>query len=429
MYESNIQDMRLENSKIQYNSDSPLLITLVIVGILLSTDFYSYIYYFPRRTYHLLLGIIYIVTIFHYKKKYHDTFLDYTVMFTVLSIFLSIIPAVVDYNQDYLPTLMVCFCWNYCLLLYFIFKRSNISTKNLVIVVSTFSVLWVFLELFQQFTYPDFLFSQRFKIVGFVQERMGLWRFYILGVDFVMLAFAYWLGETDNKKRQNYYSYLFSAVFLVGLLCYGSRKHIYTILFTLSLFAFWTVKGGRNRVVKIVLVVCFLLFLYINFYGQWVDLNESAALSQGEGEDFIRYMSAKYYLFDFSDSNLYPIFGAGLPVDGSSLESKLSLAHNMFGDKIGFWQADIGILGYYSMFGALGVSAIVMYICFFIYNWKYIDTWLKIFFIMKMILIVFDFWAMWNSGMTVYAIFLYLLDKNVRQNKAKMRFKMLKSEY
>lgn len=388
------------------------------MGILLSTDFYSYIYFSPRLTYHVFLGVIYILVIIQNGNRYRESFLDFTVKWTVLSIFLSIIPAVIDYNQYYISTFLACFHWSYCLLLYFILKRYQFPTRNLLIIISFFSVIWVFFELFQQLTYPDFLFSWRFKTHGEVHERMGMWRFYILGVDFVMLAYAYWLGESDLKKQKKLYPYLLCSIFLLGLLCYGSRKHIYATLVALLFFTLWN-GSGRKKFIKILLVSVFFILLYLNFYDQWTELNTDAAQVQGEGEEFIRYMSADYYLFHFSDSNLYPIFGAGLPVQGSSLYAKIDIAHNMFGDMHGFWQSDVGIIGYYSMFGLLGVSAIFMYIIYFIINWKFIDTWFKYFFIMKMMLIVFDFWAMWAPGMTVYAIFLYLLDKNIRYNKNK----------
>ena len=37
---------------------------------------------------------------------------------------------------------------------------------------------------------------------------------------------------------------------------------------------------------------------------------------------------------------------------------------------------------------------------------------------MKMFLIIFDFWAIWSVGMMAYAVFLYMLDQNIKKNKA-----------
>jgi uncharacterized membrane protein len=71
------------------------------------------------------------------------------------------------------------------------------------------------------------------------------------------------------------------------------------------------------------------------------------------------------------------------------------------------------------MVGILGVSAILFFIFYFVYNWKFIDTWYKYFLGMKIALIIFDFWGIWAPGMMAFALFMYLLDCNIRKNKQK----------
>lgn len=66
-------------------------------------------------------------------------------------------------------------------------------------------------------------------------------------------------------------------------------------------------------------------------------------------------------------------------------------------DVLKFYRADIGIFGYYSLFGIIGTLPFIFYIWKFLKNWNYIDLWFKLFFIMKLILIVFDFWGNWND--------------------------------
>jgi hypothetical protein len=38
---------------------------------------------------------------------------------------------------------------------------------------------------------------------------------------------------------------------------------------------------------------------------------------------------------------------------------------------------------------------------------------------MKIALIIFDFWGIWAPGMMAFALFMYLLDCNIRKNKQK----------
>lgn len=80
------------------------------------------------------------------------------------------------------------------------------------------------------------------------------------------------------------------------------------------------------------------------------------------------------------------------------------------------YQADVGIIGYFSKFGLLGTSAIIWYIVEFVKRRNYIDSWLIGFFVMKMVLVIFDFWAIWDVGMAAYALFLYILHRNINKN-------------
>lgn len=403
---------------IQYNnSQINIFIKLLVVGtILVSIDFWSYIYLPNLKWAHFAITFTCIFLLFFSTGKHITKSLDNIVKWTILTIFLSIISSVIDYNQSYVMSAIECINLTYPLFVFLVISKFKISQKYLIYTITVVCVIWVCIELIQQITYPSLWFSGRYLIYGGIEERFGLWRFYIWGVDFVMMAYAFWIASIKNNTM-SMKAFGMTAVFFVGLLCYGSRKHIYVALFILILFAF-SRRGTKFQRLSIILVVsAVLFFLYLEYYADLQSVNDEAVLMQGEGEDFIRLMAAKYYLFDFSDSKLYPFFGAGLDYHGSNLRNKLLYAQNIFGDMRGFWQADVGIIGYYSKFGLLGVSAIIMYIVYFIKNWKFIDDWLKYFFIMKIMLIVFDFWAIWDVGMAAYSIFLYFLEQNITENK------------
>lgn len=392
------------------------------ISILISTGFFSYIFLGNARSLHIGLLLIYIILILGSKKKYNDSFLEISIKLTIFTILLSIIPAAIDYGQSAFETLLPCLNLIYGLFLFFVLKRYSFPTNIIIKVVVIFSVVWVLIELVQQITYPNFLFSGRFLSHGFVQERFGLRRFYIDGIDFVMISFSFFLGIAGKNNQLKKYSLLLVTFFLIGILCYLSRKHIYAALFALFLFIIWEGLEKRNYI-GLLIVPTLIFLLYSNYFSQLQEVNVQSADFEGEGEDWIRFLSAKYYLFDFSKSNLYPFMGSGLSVEGSKLYSKLQYAQNFFGDMHGYWQSDVGIIGYYSRFGLFGVTAILMFILYFLYNWRNIDTWLKYFFSMKMVLIIFDFWGMTGVGMTSYAIFLYLTDNNIQRNKLKKQLK------
>ena len=238
---------------------------------------------------------------------------------------------------------------------------------------------------------------------------MGLWRFYIWGIDFVMLAFAFYAGKAFSSKQYSKVNMIYFIIFTVGILCYCSRKHIVAVVVVI-MYAILMIESKHKWKIRIICLVVMAILFY-SFYDDYLAMSAEAVDSQGAGEDFIRYLAAKYFIVDFSNSPLYPIFGTGW---GSlALGNKLEYCKHV----LHFYISDVGIIGYYSTVGLVGVSAIIFYIYKFIRNWKYIDLGYKMFFIMKMILVVFDFWMCWAIGIIAYGTFLYLLDENIKENK------------
>ena len=356
------------------------------------------------------IGLFLLVLCIVYRNKIGQGEMTNVVNWTLISSSLSIIPAFFDWNATFRSFFYTFVTTYYGLFFYYLLRIWKVSPKDIMKIISVFCVIWVILEIGQQFTYPNYWFLGRRNEWDIVENRMGLWRFYIWGIDFVMLVFAYYAGkffEGDNAKK----TILCALIFAIGILCYCSRKHIISLL---AVCAWGIIKTKSKHKWKIRIVCVLLLFLlFINFYVDFYQMSIEQSEAQGSGEDFIRYLAALFYLNDFSNSPLYPIFGTGW---GSSiLEQKLEYCTQV----LKFYRADIGILGYYSMVGMVGASAIIFYLYKFMRNWKYIDFGYKLFFIMKLLLIIFDFWMSWAIGIIAYGFFLYLLDNNIKINRNK----------
>lgn len=393
---------------------------VVITSILLVMDFWSYLPFLRGELgeidymLHTVLLVIYLFVIMSkYKILKRDTVgIDNIVLWTIITVFIGIIPSYTEYNQDVFDSIRACLRLVHGLFLYYVLRCWKYDVKRLMSILTVISLIWVILEIGQQFTYPNFWFSGRYYIYNKLDIRMNLYRFYIWGVDFVMIAFAYWMYKLISNlslAKKTLTSIAPNAIILmVGLLCYVSRKHIYAVLL---ITLYYVIRSNaKKRFVSFVVVGIALFYLYINFYEEFQSLNADAAEAQGTGEDFIRWVEAKYFLFDFSDSVFYPLWGVGLEAGGKLSHILKELSY------MKIYQADCGIIGYYSKFGLLGVSAIAWYIIFFFKNRKRIDLWLHGFFLMKLILIVFDFWAIWDVGMSAYAVFLYFLHCNLKKN-------------
>lgn len=326
---------------------------------------------------------------------------------TLISAFLSIIPAFIDWNATFRSFFYTFVATYYGLFFYYLLRIWKVSPQEIIRIVCIFCLVWVVLEIGQQFTYPQYWFLGRRNEWDYVENRMGLWRFYIWGIDFVMLAFAYYAGkffDGNNSKK----TFFYAIVFAVGILCYCSRKHIISLL---AVCAWGILKTKSKHKWKLRFTSILLLaLLFFNFYADFAQMSAEQDEAQGTGEDFIRYLAALFYLNDFSDSPLYPILGTGW---GSTiLEHRLEYCTQV----LRFYRADIGLLGYYSSVGIVGASAILLYVYKFVKNWKYIDFGYKMFFAMKIFLIIFDFWMSWAIGIIAYGTFLYLLDENIKLN-------------
>ena len=326
---------------------------------------------------------------------------------TLMSAFLSIIPAFIDWNATFRSFFYTFVATYYGLFFYYLLRIWKVSPQEIIRIVCIFCLVWVVLEIGQQFTYPQYWFLGRRNEWDSVENRMGLWRFYIWGIDFVMLAFSYYAGkffDGNNSKK----TFFYAIVFAVGILCYCSRKHIISLL-AVCVWGILKTKSKHKWKLRFTSILL-LSLLFFNFYADFAQMSAEQDEAQGTGEDFIRYLAALFYLNDFSDSPLYPILGTGW---GSTiLDHRLEYCTKV----LMFYRADIGLLGYYSSVGIVGVSAILLYVYKFVKNWKYIDFGYKMFFVMKIFLVIFDFWMSWAIGIIAYGTFLYLLDENIKLN-------------
>lgn len=405
-------------------NNSSVAIWIVTFIILYSIDFWSYMPYLLFVDYRFVVAVIGIAGTFVLStrsRKLRTSEIDRVVIWYIITILCCLIPSHFTYNQPAISELICAFPLLYGFVLYFGMRNVSLSSDKVLKIIIIISSIWVFLELIQQLTFPNFWFSGRFLWFHEIERRLGFYRFYIFGIDFVLIAYCYLCQRiTASTKNKDYTKDLLLFIFIaVGILCYCSRKHIVVEIF--AIFFCLLAKRGTNKFINIIFALGVLYAIYDMFSSQLIEMNEQAMASQGQGEDFIRYIAAQYFISDFSNSPLYPIFGAGLPTGGSVLSKKISEAVDM-----GLYQSDIGIIGYYSQFGFVGISAIVFYIVVFIKNWSKIDVWLKCFFLIKLLLMLFDFWGMWQSGMTANAIFLYLLHRNIRKNQMQAPQKKVK---
>ncbi|MBM6674903.1 hypothetical protein [Marseilla massiliensis] len=396
---------------IKHNTSGSKL--LVIIVILVAIRFWSFT---PLMTFgnlnrylSLALEFVLIFSFITFFKRPINKFNSYSsVKYILFSLSLSAISALFFSGQSLWDSFNATMILSLGYILYFYLCKTNFSVKYLLDIILFISIVWTCLEIVQQFTYPTYYFAGREEgwWNGELENRMGLWRFYIWGVDFVILCYCHRLQVTIN--RFNIRNFIFALIPFLGLACYCSRKHLIVLaLVTIIIILFSQRK--KLSMASLLIIGIFIIGIFY-FKDSFVEMNDIANKAQGEGEDFIRYLAGEYFLKFFGMNNpLYTILGAGIPGGNSILNNEIIRLQEFYG----FYQQDVGLIGYYSWCGIIGVLSIIYCIYMTVRKFKLLDTYLIAFCIAKIVLIIFDFWAMWQVGIVAYSIFLYLSDKSI----------------
>lgn len=394
----------------------------IILVIICSTQAFSYIPLIRIpfwNTLVLLIDCILLFYLFFVKGSYGSKGINgcklgvfkNSVLVIILSLILSVLPAYIEYHQSFQDSFKAISLLIVGYLFYFYLIKNSPSVASIEKILITFSLVYFFIELIQQFTYPSLLFSHRYVISDeIIEYRFGIYRFAIKGIDIVELSLLLVFYKYCEGKGNNCLYLVLTILFVGAIYMHGARKLLYVTIFSISAILFISKSQYRKRRIFFFLILFFVVIS--NYYSLYVSESIDLLEKQTEGDDFIRWLSAEYFIASFSDSALYPFWGAGIPWATSRLGA---IIHSLA--DIGFYQADSGIIGYFSMLGIVGVIAILKLYFVILKNWRHIDLPYKMFFLIKIVLLVFDFWGIIQEGIVAMCIFLYLVEKNIQKNK------------
>ena len=184
--------------------------TIIVTWMLLySIDFWSNISYLVMDIKGIVSVPLYFYFIFDIIRKRKQirnwTVWDSVILWIITSLFTCSIPAYFDFGQSFLSSFWVGFKTASLLIFYYFLRVNNFPPIKLIKIITCICIIWVFLELYQQFTYPVFWFNGRYLLRDDIEERMGLMRFYLFGIDLVLIAFSFYLGQVSEvfSKKKN----------------------------------------------------------------------------------------------------------------------------------------------------------------------------------------------------------------------------------
>lgn len=392
---------------------------LYILLVLLSIDFFAFRPWLTmpgHRGLVILIGVLILMfTVYSFNKTTKKYLFGTEIKLFLLTFVFSAFSSYILYKQSFFSSFSASMIYCIAVGLYVMAHHIDLQYSFLFKMLLYISLSFTAIEIIEQFTYPNYLFCGRVEKEEYetVEQRMGIWRMYIYGIYFCMLCFTLLLQKLfDGKDIMKNAIYI--VTIFVGIVLFVARKNIYAAISVVALgFVFG--RGKRAFISKILLAVLLISILFI-LPSIMIDLNDKTSNELGNDE-FVRYVAARYFIFDFNTSPLYYLFGAGIPFGESSLSMQISeLQYNYH-----IFQSDCGVVGYFSKVGIIGLIPYFLIIYKIIKNHKYVDISLLLYLVIMIELAFFDFFGQQLRNLAPTMIYLYLVEQCIKRNKLKER--------
>ncbi|MFC3362884.1 hypothetical protein ACFOG5_06830 [Pedobacter fastidiosus] len=237
---------------------------------------------------------------------------------------------------------------------FFYLLQSNIPIKTIENIVMIYGVIYIVLFLFQ-FTHNGVVY---FGMQGEFKEDRGVVRVNFPGGGVFFLSCFIAINRVTNNVKYKILWLSYSILGIVIVVLQVTRQAIFMMLVVYLLHFLRNVKLPY-KVLTIVMFACATYF----FFNSGTSISNGLLNQQKEdasyGKDYIRILSAEYYLTKFTPNTVSKIFGNGFFNDTSNYGKTLIA----LGDTYGFYLTDVGIVEVYIVFG---VFALLGYILIFI---------------------------------------------------------------
>jgi hypothetical protein len=367
----------------------------------------------PKRVYDgLELVVIFVlagIVLINLKKIdfFQGSFKKNVILFILLPL-VSSIAAFLFHEQSILLSLLVlrtCFFW----LLYFVIHVYGIPINRIRYLMLFIGVVWIFLTIIQQYTYPHFLFYTRSGEEFEDFYRLGVYRFMLVPHEYGLFVVLYFFNQYLLSKR--ILNLFLVLIGLTGFYYFVTRQFAVAAIVCLSIAAIFQNGKIRYYAIFIIIVVASIFVLYeISLFSGYTEMTKAQIAS---GND-IRLQSAKFYLFEYWPHWFSLLTGNGLEhLAGPSYGKEMGHIMN----NKGFFRADVGIIGAFNTFGIFYVINILhMNVKGLRKRFYTLDTsYLKLIFANSLLLILISQYYSEASSIPFYCFILYLVDKSYQK--------------
>lgn len=321
----------------------------VLFIIICSTSFYSLTMLGPLAKGAELLGVLAIVVLLFIYWTYSDQKLfkqQYTllIMLIFISLFTSMVMAQATREQSFSSTLIAQRAIYYYLF-YFLLHQLKIKPSDLEKIFIALGIVHVILYLLQFFFYPKILFDV------FMLSDRGTIRIYMKGSDYLVISYFMCIQAFFRTNKIKYL--LLTLVFFSIFILLGGRQTMAIMAFVLILFLIYD-KKVKSRILLGMLIMACVFLVFIIFQEIFQQLVVQSAKDSRLGADYIRFVSARYFLTDFFKSPLAYITGNGMYSNSTNygIEIKRLMSH-------GYYLGDIGLIGNYAIYGIFFIIGVI----------------------------------------------------------------------
>ena len=392
---------------------------LIVLGFIYlnSLHYFDYVNYDPTYggwvTKTIVICLFMFIFIKKVKVKQPNETWKYALGFVTLPM-LSFISCYFEHEQSILSSIWAYFPLFILPFTFLILYKYNVSTEDVVKLLTIFAVVRTGILLIEQFTYPQYLFAFRPEIElenGYIQPieiRSGIYRFYISDTYLSMFLIFYWGAKMIDKFKLNYFLLFAWGVF--GLWLDQTRQ--FMVVGYASFLIIVLLSKSKRRIFIFLSILIVFLVVFLNFDRFFGDLIEKTTTEVNS--ENIRLFSYNMYFNEYWGGVLSIIFGNGLPAPGSSYAQEIT---NMT-QVMHLYRSDVGIVGFLNQYGIVSVVYFLwFYISYVRRNWKYFDMYIKMFLVATFLNLPLVVLFVNNYNWYMYwGFMLYLMSQSIKQN-------------
>lgn len=292
----------------------------------------------------LMLFISFTTVLF--KKGLELYGIDQLVIAFIAVIFISFLTAYAYWEQPITSSLLS-YRQFYIFFMYFVLVGFEVSQKAIerILVILFFLSLIVFV--IDYITFPDAIFSLRSE-----ERRDGITVFFY-GQGFTFLGAFYYIEKFFTKRKPIHLIwFLIGAVFLFFL----TQSRMILLGLGLGFILVLFLSKLRYKFLLATAVVSTGIIVYL-FSGVFKGIKEQNAEQAKFYTEDIRVQALEFFWNDLQGGWPTLVFGNGYPAKDSKLE-----AITDYGQDMGYYTADVGLIGILSFFGIIGL---IIWVFFF----------------------------------------------------------------